>query len=142
MCALVIPVHAAGRSSEAPVKCAALALVAAVITGLGPMDHKASSIQADALKAAAICFVDPSPLVRQGVAAVITAIAEAGGAGLWTNAGAEYEEVRGACIMALEDVDQSSGDRFAAALGQIAAASKESAASDAVSCCLQIPPHP
>ena len=46
-------------------KCAALALVTAVITGLGPMDHKASSIQADALTAAAICFVDPSPLVQQ-----------------------------------------------------------------------------
>ena len=114
-------------------KCAALALVAAVVTGLGAMDRKAPTVQADALKAAALCFVDPSPLVRQGVAAVIIAIADAGGAGLWANGGAEYEEVRGACTMALEDVDQSSGDRFAAALGQIAAASKAPAAADAVS---------
>ncbi|KAK9865210.1 hypothetical protein WJX84_003181 [Apatococcus fuscideae] len=120
------------RNAEAPVKCAALALVAAVIVGLGPRDFKATAVQAEALKAAATCFVDPSPLVRQGVAAVITAIADAGGAGLWANGGAEYEEVRGACIMALEDVDQSSGDRFAAALGQIAAASKGPAASAAV----------
>ena len=69
------------------------------------------------------------------------AIACAGGAALWVNAGAGYEELVRLCVAGLSHPSLAVSDAFAAALGATAAAAKTSAALAAVRlpACLYVP---
>ena len=113
----------------------ALRLVAAVVGGLGSSDRNLTALHTDALKAADKCLRDKavSAANKCAAGAVIKAVAEAGGSGLWANAGSGFDDIVGTCVTALTDPSLSVREMFAAALGEIAAASNAPAAKDAVS---------
>ena len=115
----------------------ALRLVAAVVEGLGSSDRNLAALHTDALKAADKCLKDKSVSTanKSAAGAVIKAVAEAGGSGLWSNAGSAFDDIVRTCVLALVDPSLTVREVFAAALGEIAAASNASSAKDAVRCC-------
>ena len=112
----------------------ALRLVAAVVGGLGSSDRNATTVHTDALKAADKCLKDKSAstAIKTAAAAVIKAIAEAGGAGLWANAASAFDDAVRVCVLGLVDPSLTVREAFAAALGEIAAAGNAQSAKDAV----------
>ena len=113
----------------------ALRLVAAVVGGLGSSDSTLTALHTDALKAADRCLKDKaiSGANKCAAGAVIKAVAEAGGSGLWANAGSGFDDIVSTCVFALTDASLSVREMFAAALGGIAAASNAPSAKEAVS---------
>ncbi len=71
--------------------------------------------------------------LRVAAAGVVRAVAQAGGAGLWANAGAGYEDAVRVCCTALGSSARAVRDAFAAALGDMAAAAVSTSAQEAVS---------
>ena len=71
--------------------------------------------------------------LRVAAAGVVRAVAQAGGAGLWANAGAGYEDAVRVCCAALGSSARAVREAFAAALGDMAAAAASSSAQEAVS---------
>ena len=122
------------RNSDPVIQCVALRLVAAVIGGLGSSDRNVAAVHADALKAADRCLKDKSAptAIKTAAAAVIKAVAEAGAAGLWANTGAAFDDTVRTCVLGLVDPSLTVREAFAAALGEIAAASNAQSAKDAV----------
>ena len=123
----------------------ALKLVAAVVGGLGSSDRNLAALHTDALKAADKCVRDKStPTANKSAAGtVIKSVAEAGGSGLWANAGSAFDDIVRTCVSALEDSSLTVREIFAAALGGIAAASNAPSAKEAVSrSCLLLHVHP
>ncbi len=116
----------------------ALRLVAAVVEGLGSSDRNLAALHTDALKAADKCLKDKSVSTanKSAAGAVIKAVAEAGGSGLWSSAGSAFDDIVRTCVLALVDPSLTVREVFAAALGEIAAASNASSAKDAVRCSL------
>lgn len=112
----------------------ALRLVAAVVGGLGGTDRGVAAVHADALKAVDKCIKDKSAStpIKIAAAAVIKAVAEAGGAGLWANVGSAFEETARACVVGLTDPSLTVREAFAAALGEVAAASNAPSVKEAV----------
>ena len=84
--------------------------------------------------------------LRVAAAGVVRAVAQAGGAGLWANAGAGYEDTVRVCCTALGSSARAVRDAFAAALGDMAAAAISISAQEAVSvhglCAASIMLHP
>ena len=84
--------------------------------------------------------------LRVAAAGVVRAVAQAGGAGLWANAGAGYEDAVRVCCTALGSSGRAVRDAFAAALGDMAAAAGSISAQEAVSahglCAALIMVHP
>jgi len=115
----------------------ALRLVAAVVEGLGSSDRNLAALHTDALKAADKCLKDKSASTanKSAAGAVIKAVAEAGGSGLWSNAGSAFDDIVRTCVLAVVDPSLTVREVFAAALGEIAAASNASSAKDAVRRC-------
>ena len=115
----------------------ALRLVAAVVEGLGSSDRNLAALHTDALKAADKCLKDKSVSTanKSAAGAVIKAVAEAGGSSLWSNAGSAFDDIVRTCVLALVDPSLTVREVFAAALGEIAAASNASSAKDAVRRC-------
>ncbi len=115
----------------------ALRLVAAVVEGLGSSDRNLAALHTDALKAADKCLKDKSVSTanKSAAGAVIKAVAEAGGSGLWSSAGSAFDDIVRTCILALVDPSITVREVFAAALGEIAAASNASSAKEAVRRC-------
>ena len=115
----------------------ALRLVAAVVEGLGSSDRNLAALHTDALKAADKCLKDKSVSTanKSAAGAVIKAVAEAGGSGLWSSAGSAFDDIVRTCVLALVDPSLTVREVFAAALGEIAAASNASSAKDAVRPC-------
>lgn len=116
----------------------ALRLVAAVVEGLGSSDRNLAALHTDALKAADKCVKDKSVSTanKSAAGAVIKAVAEAGGSGLWSSAGSAFDDIVRTCVLALADPSLTVREVFAAALGEIAAASNASSAKEAVRCYL------
>ena len=112
----------------------ALKVVASVVGGLGSSDRNLAALHTDALKAADKCLKDKSASTANKCAAgaVIKAVAEAGGSGLWANAGAAFDDVVRTCVSALTDSSLTVREVFASALGEIAAASNAPSAKEAV----------
>ncbi|KAL3149121.1 hypothetical protein ABBQ32_001960 [Trebouxia sp. C0010 RCD-2024] len=111
----------------------ALRLVAAVVGGLGSSDRGVAAVHAEALKAVDKCLKDKSApaAIKTAAASVIKAVAETGGAGLWANAGFNFEDTARVCIAGLVDPSLTVREAFAAALGEVAAASKAPSAKEA-----------
>ncbi len=65
---------------------------------------------------------------RLACAAVITAIAEQGGVGIWANGAALFSEAVTVCTAALDDPNPAVGGAFAGALGALAASAQADAA--------------
>lgn len=112
----------------------ALRLVAAVVGGLGSSDRNLAALHTDALKAADKCLKDKSASTanKSAAGAIIKAVAEAGGSGLWANAGSAFDDIIRTCVAALVDPSLTVREVFAAALGEIAAASNAPSAKEAV----------
>lgn len=112
----------------------ALRLVAAVVGGLGGTDRGVAAVHADAFKAVDKCLKDKSAStpIKVAAAAVIKAVAEAGGAGLWANAGSAFDDTTHACVVGLADPSLTVREAFAAALGEVAAASNAPSVKDVV----------
>ena len=110
----------------------ALRLVAAVVGGLSGSDRGIAAIHTDALKAVDKCLKDRSAShpIKIAAAAVIKAVAEAGGAGLWANAGAAFDDTARVCVMGLADPSLTVREAFAAALGEVAALGETAGASN------------
>lgn len=113
------------RNADPVIQCMALRLAAAVVGGLGG---------ADALKAVDKCLKDKSSStpIKIAAAAVIKAVAEAGGAGLWANAGSVFDDTAHTCVLGLADPSLTVREAFAAALGEVAAASNAPSVKEAV----------
>lgn len=122
------------RNSDPVIQCMALRLVTAVVGGLGSSDRNIATVHTDALKAAEKCLKDKSAstALKVAAAAVIKAVAETGGAGLWANAGSAFEDTVRTCVLGLLDPSLTAREAFAAALGEIAASSSAQSAKDAV----------
>lgn len=122
------------RNADPVIQCMALRLVAAVVGGLGGSDRGVAAVHADALKAVDKCLRDKSAstAIKTAAAAVIKAVAEAGGAGLWANAGSAFDDTARLCVSGLVDPSLTVREAFAAALGEVAAASKALSAKEAV----------
>ena len=97
------------RNADQVIQCMALRLVAAVVGGLGASDRGVAAVHADALKVVDKCLRDKSAstAVKTAAAAVIKAVAEAGGAGLWANAGSAFDDTARLCVSGLVDPSQS-----------------------------------
>lgn len=65
---------------------------------------------------------------------MISAIANAGAVGIWTNGAAMFSEAVSVCSAALDDPSAAVRAAFAAALGKLAAAAKSDAAQVLLSC--------
>lgn len=122
------------RNADPVVQCMALRLVAAVVEGLGGSDRGVAAVHADALKAVDKCLKDKSAstAIKTAAAAVIKAVAEAGGAGLWANAGSAFDDTARVCVLSLADPSLTVREAFAAALGEVAAASNAPSVKEAV----------
>lgn len=118
----------------------ALRLVAAVVAGVGSSDRNLAALHTDALKAADKCLKDKSVSTanKSAAGAVIKAVAEAGGSGLWANAGSAFDDIVRTCVTALVDSSLTVREVFATALGEIAAASNAPSAKEAVSIAFHI----
>ncbi|CAL8466413.1 g5949 [Coccomyxa elongata] len=124
--------HAA-RQSEAPVRIAALQLMAAVVGGLGGGDRNSASVQAEALKAVSRVAKDgANSEARLALAGVVRAVAQAGGAALWAANGRPYEDAAALCVGFLDDPMRAAGDAAGAALGDFVAAAASDAAAEAI----------
>ena len=110
----------------------ALGLVAAVVRGLGGSDRGVAAIHTDALKAVDKRLKDRSAStpIKTAAAAVIKAVAEAGGAGLWANAGSVFDDTARVCVLGLADPSLTVREAFAAALGEVAALGETADASN------------
>lgn len=130
------------RNPDPIIQCMALRLVAAVVGGLGSSDRGVAAVHAEALKAVDKCLKDKSApaAIKTAAASVIKAVAETGGAGLWANAGFNFEDTARVCIAGLVDPSLTVREAFAAALGEVAAASKAPSAKEAVRTLVHIPP--
>lgn len=113
------------RNVDFAIQGMALKLVAAVVKALGNSDRNLTALHTEALKAADRCLKDRSAPIssRCSAGAIITAVAEAGGNGLWANAGSSVEDIVNTCLTAFLDPSPTLRDIFASALGEIAAAS-------------------
>ena len=122
------------RNADPVVQCMALRLVAAVVEGLGSSDRGVAAVHADALKAVDKCLKDKvaSTAIKTAAAAVIKAVAEAGGAGLWANAGSAFDDTARVCVLGIADPSLTVREAFAAALGEVAAASNAPSVKEAV----------
>ncbi|KAL0055345.1 hypothetical protein WJX82_010851 [Trebouxia sp. C0006] len=131
---MAVAVKQVSRNSDPAIQCMALRLVAAVVEGLGSSDRNLAALHTDALKAADKCLKDKSVSTanKSAAGAVIKAVAEAGGSGLWSNAGSAFDDIVRTCVLALVDPSLTVREVFAAALGEIAAASNASSAKDAI----------
>lgn len=134
--------HMQYRNPDPVIQCMALRLVAAVVGGLGGSDRGVAAVHADALKAVDKCLKDKSAsaAIKTAATSVIKAVAEAGGAGLWANAGSVFEDTARVCVAGLVDPSLTVREAFAAALGEVAAASKAPSAKEAVRAITSIPP--
>ena len=113
----------------------ALKLVAEVVRALGSSDRNLTALHTEALKAADRCLKDRSATISSkcSVGAIITAVAEAGGNGLWASGGSSVEDIVSTCLTAFLDASPTLRDTFASALGEVAAASNAPAAKAMVS---------
>lgn len=120
------------RNADPVIQCMALRLVAAVVGGLGGSDRGVAAIHTDALKAVDKCLKDRSASIpiKIAAAAVIKAVAEAGGAGLWANAGSAFDDTARVCVLGLADPSLTVREAFAAALGEVAALGETAGASN------------
>jgi len=100
-------------------------------------EAQTATLHTDALKAADKCLKDTSVSTanKSAAGAVIKAVAEAGGSSLWSSAGSAFDDIVRTCVLALVDPSLTVREVFAAALGEIAAASNASSAKDAVRRC-------
>ena len=80
-------------------------------------------------------------LCRCAAAGIVRAVAYTGGRGLWADVGYRYDEALRVCLAALDDPSPAVRDAFAVALGEMAAACRSAAATEAVRPIPERPPR-
>ncbi|KAG2435720.1 hypothetical protein HXX76_006917 [Chlamydomonas incerta] len=120
--------------NQTAVRCAALRLAAAAVRGLNPLDRSAPAVQGEAWNMLQRNAKDrTTEEVRAGCLALLGAVCGAGGAALWREGAYSAEEALRLCLAASEDPVQAVRDAAFRALGELASASRGSAAADALS---------
>ncbi|GLC70784.1 hypothetical protein PLESTF_001032900 [Pleodorina starrii] len=115
------------------VRCAALRLATAVLRGMNSVDRSAPTVQADGWTIVQRHVKDRTcEEVRAGCLKLLGALCAAGGGPLWRDGAYGAEEALRTCLALTEDAGQAVRDAAYAALGELAAASRPAAKSEAV----------
>ncbi|GIL52578.1 hypothetical protein Vafri_8312 [Volvox africanus] len=119
--------------NQPSVRYASLRLAAAVVRGMSPMDRSAPTVQADAWSIVQRYAKDRTcDEVRAGCLKVLGALCAAGGDPLWREGAYGAEEALRICLVLTEDPQPDVRDAAFSALGELAAASRPAAKSEAV----------